>query len=168
MPGEAIIRVNIKPKAKANAQVSEKALEVKDKQDRIMSSGKLMLEGIKPIVNDTLKQLKQVLEDKGIEVSPSSVMKLVREAMQIVEHTSLKGIQQKELVNELLLRIFNDTVSLSEEHKKMCEELVNSGIIGETVELVVGATKGELDVNQLQEVVKETASCCFAFIKKHK
>ena len=167
MPGEAIIRVNVKPKAKANAQVSEKAVEGKDNQDRILSSGKLMLEGIKPIVNDTLKQLKQVLEEKGIEVSPSSVMILVREAMQIVEQTALKGIQQKELVNELLLRLFAE-VSLSEEQKKMCEELVNSGIVGETIELVVDATKGELNINQLQDVAKETASCCFAFLKKHK
>jgi hypothetical protein len=135
-------------------------------KDRILSSGKLMLEGIKPIVNDVLGQLKEQLVQKELEVSPASIMVIVREAMELVETTALKGIQQKELVNELLLRLVEEATQLSEGHRELCRELVNSGIINETIELVVDATKGKLNVNTLRDVAEETASCCFAFLKR--
>lgn len=135
-------------------------------KDRILSSGKLMLEGIKPIVNDVLEQLKEQLVQKDLEVSPATIMVIVREAMELVESTALKGIQQKELVNELLLRLVEEATQLSEGQQELCRELVNSGIINETIELVVDATKGKLNVNTLRDVAEETASCCFAFLKR--
>lgn len=135
-------------------------------KDRILSSGKLMLEGIKPIVNDVLEQLKEQLVQKDLEVSPATIMVIVREAMELVETTALKGIQQKEIVNELLLRLVEEAKQLSEGHRELCRELVNSGIINETVELVVDATKGKLNINTLRDISEETASCCFAFLKR--
>lgn len=174
MPGEAIIRIGKSAtlNAKAKAVVREEetvkqedGVTLPDK-DRILSSGKLMLEGIKPIVNDVLEQLKEQLVQKDLEVSPATIMVIVREAMELVESTALKGIQQKELVNELLLRLVEEATQLSEGQQELCRELVNSGIINETIELVVDATKGKLNVNTLRDVAEETASCCFAFLKR--
>lgn len=162
MPGEAIIRVgkSAKLNTKANAVVREE-----EPTDRILSSGKLMLEGIKPIVNDVFEQLKKQLLQKNLKVFPSTIMVVVREAMELVETTALKGIQQKELVNELLLRLVEEATHLVETQRELCLELVNTGIINETIELVVDATKGKLNVN-LRDVTKETANCCFAFLKR--
>lgn len=193
MPGEAIIRIGksstLNSKAKAVVREEETVKQegvrvlgqspsktplenlwkgsasLPDK-DRILSSGKLMLEGIKPIVNDVLGQLKEQLVQKDLEVSPATIMVIVREAMELVESTALKGIQQKELVNELLLRLVEEATQLSEGQQELCRELVNSGIINETIELVVDATKGKLNVNTLRDVAEETASCCFAFLKR--
>lgn len=175
MPGEAIIRIGKVHKLKTDTVVvvdEDKVQNVRQVEevqgDRILSSGKLMLEGIKPIVKDVYTNLKQVLVEKEIEVSPSTMMNIVGEAMELVEQTALKGIQQKELVNELILRLVTDATQLSDEQREMCSELVNSGIINETIELIVSATKGKLNVNQLQEIGEQTASCCFAFLKHNR
>jgi len=149
MPGEAIIRSGktsthnskTKPILREEEHVKPET-SIQESEDRILSSGKLMLEGIKPIVNDFFEQLKTQLLQKELEVSSTSMMAIVREAMELVETTALKGIQQKELVNELLLRLIEEATQLSKEQQDLCRELVNSGIINETIELVIDATKG--------------------------
>ena len=41
--------------------------------------------------------------------------------------------------------------------------MIDAGILSDTVELVVDATKGDLDVNA---VVKVAAGCCASFLKR--
>lgn len=131
--------------------------------ERILSSGKIMLEGIRPIVKDTLSQLKQQLNEKDISVSSTTIVPITRIAMQIVERTALKNLQKRELVNELLLRLVQYSSNLSNSQRRMCRSIIESGLINEVIEFVIDATKGKVDINQVHDVAESTVNCCFAF-----
>ena len=62
----------------------------------------------------------------------------------------------------------NEMIFASEEifnKEKLLLDMIDSGILSDTVELVVDATKGELDVNAM---VKVAAGCCATFLKSRK
>ena len=43
--------------------------------------------------------------------------------------------------------------------------MLDEGIVGDVIELVVSATKGELDINSVEKVA---TGCCLAFLKSRK
>lgn len=144
--------------------------EVQEDQDvpqyeRILSRSKLMLEGIRPIVKDVLHQLIDRMREHQLRLSPQTIVPIVKFAMEIVEKTALKGIQKRELVNEMILHIV-EASPMSDEQRELCRTLVDTEIIGNTVDVIVQASKGSLNINTVQEMAKSTTSCCFAFFAR--
>ena len=43
--------------------------------------------------------------------------------------------------------------------------MLDEGIVGDVIDLVVSATKGELDINSVEKVA---TGCCLAFLKSRK
>lgn len=133
--------------------------------ERILSRSKLMLEGIRPIVKDVLNQLVDRMREHQLRLSPQTIVPIVKFAMEIVEKTALKGIQKRELVNEMILHIV-EASPMSDEQRELCRTLVDTEIVGNTVDLIVKASKGSLNINTVQEMAKSTTSCCFAFFAR--
>jgi len=52
---------------------------------------------------------------------------------------------------------------ISDDKEKLLLDLIDNGILANTIELVVDATKGEIDVNNVTQVA---AGCCATFLKK--
>ena len=84
--------------------------------------------------------------------------------MEIVEATKLKGKEQKVLVERIVRKIVNDS-PLEESKKSIVISMLDEGIVGDVIDLVVSATKGELDINTVEEVA---TGCCLAFLKSRK
>lgn len=146
-----------------NVQNTEDTEVVPD--DRILSRDKVMLEGIRPIVKDVLHQLKDRMREHQLKLTPKTMVSIVKFAMEIVEKTALKGIQKRELVNEMLLHII-EASPISEDQRELCRMLIENEFIGNTVDLIVNATKGTLKINRIQEFAESTKSCCFAFLSR--
>jgi len=106
-----------------------------------------------------LEQLHTRMAEKTI--GPSTIMLVVRYAMEIAELTHFKGAKQRDLATGLVERAIKDT-SLPEAEEKLLLAMVDEDIVGSTIDLVVGASKGELDVNAVAEVA---VGCCAALLK---
>ena len=108
-----------------------------------------------------LKQLKNDTSD--IEVNSVNISKILRIAMEIVESTKLKGKDQRDMV-EKVVRQFIVDAPIADEKEKLVLDLCDEGILGETIDLVIAASKGEVDINA---VTKVAAGCCVNFLKRN-
>lgn len=96
----------------------------------------------------------------GREVSPQTLMVVVKYAMEVVELTKLKGSEQRQMVVDVVKQVVVDA-PISDEREKLCLDMIESGVLGQTVDLVVDASKGHLDINR---VVSLAENCCFSFL----
>ena len=114
--------------------------------------------------DSALLKLQSTLKERNIEVSSKTITQIVKIAMEIVEATKLKGIEQKVLVERIVRKIVNDS-PLEESKKSIVISMLDEGIVGDVIDLVISATKGELDINTVEEVA---TGCCLAFLKSRK
>ena len=105
----------------------------------------------------SLKKLNGILASKGIEINSKTITTVIKISMEIVEATNLKGEEQKKLVENLVRKIVKDA-PIADEKEKLLLDMIDEGVVGDVVDLVVAATKGELDVNAAE---KAAIACCF-------
>ncbi len=111
-----------------------------------------------------LLKLKSTLKERNIEVSSKTITQIVKIAMEIVEATKLKGQDQKTLVEKIVRKIVTEA-PLDESKKSIVIAMLDEGIVGDVIDLVVSATRGELDINSVEKVA---TGCCLAFLKSRK
>lgn len=111
-----------------------------------------------------LLKLQSTLKERNIEVSSKTITQIIKIAMEIVEATKLKGKEQKALVEKIVRKIVTDS-PLDESKKSIVISMLDEGIVGDVIDLVVSATKGELDINSVEKVA---TGCCLAFLKSRK
>lgn len=96
----------------------------------------------------------------GREVSPQTLMVIVKYAMEVVELTKLKGSEQRQMVVDVVKQVVMDA-PISDEREKLCLDMIESGVLGQTIDLVVDASKGHLDINRVASLAE---NCCFSFL----
>ena len=109
-----------------------------------------------------LRQLKSQTSD--IEVNSVNITNILRIAMEIVEATKVKGAAQKALVEKVVRQVIVDA-PISDDKEKLLLDLCDEGILGSTIDMIIAASKGELDLNA---VVKVATGCCLTLSKKCK
>jgi len=110
-------------------------------------------------IDDCMKMLKTKLGDT--DVCLENIMVILRFAMEVVEVTQLKDSAQKELAISLVRTVVVEA-PVSDEKEKLMLDMIDQGVLGNTVDLVVDASKGNLDVNK---VVKVATGCCLRVFK---
>ena len=98
---------------------------------------------------------------KHIEICLENIMVIVRYCMEVVELTRYKGYEQKKLVIKLVKKIVIDS-PISDEKEKLLLDMLDSGILSATIDLVVAASRGELLINVVK---KKCSTGCFSFLK---
>ena len=109
----------------------------------------------------SLKKLNSVLASKGIEINSKTITTVIKISMEIVEATSLKGEEQKKLVEKLVRKVVKDA-PIADEKEKLLLDIIDEGVVGDVVDLVVAATRGEIDVNAVEQVA---VGCCLSILK---
>jgi hypothetical protein len=104
--------------------------------------------------------LKEKIGD--MEINADTIIQILRFAMEVVETTQVKGAEQKELVIKLVRQVVVEA-PITDEKERLLLDMIDHGVLGNTVDLVVMASKGELDVNA---IVAVATGCCAAFIKR--
>lgn len=98
----------------------------------------------------------------SLEITPQTVMSVVRYAMEVVEASELKGEEQKNMVLRLLKEAIT-VAPISDEKEALCLQMIEDGVVANTIDIIVAATHGELEVNTVVENVVEIATntgCC--------
>ena len=111
--------------------------------------------------DSSLKKLNETLESRNIEITSKTITTVIKICMEIVEATQLKGKEQKILVERLVKKVVKDA-PISDDKEKLLLDMIDEGIVGDVIDLVVSATKGELDVNAVEKVA---TGCCLAILK---
>ena len=97
-----------------------------------------------------------------IEVNAENIMTILKFTMEVVEATELKGEAKKTLCVKLLRDVIV-SAPITDEKEKFLLDMVDNGTVGNTIDLIVGATRGEIDINVAAQV---GTSCCIAFMKR--
>lgn len=104
------------------------------------------------IFENSLEKLKKRIAE--IEITPQTLISIMKFAMEIIELSSLKGDEQKEMVLRLLKAVVTNS-DLNENRKKTCVEMIDGGALAQTIDLIIDATKGRININQ--EVIVNAA-----------
>lgn len=108
------------------------------------------------------KVKKQVYDKvKGIGISKHTLHSFLQIIIEVVETTSVKGKTKKQLA----LNIMRDLVSSSSksDEKEFILELLDNGTISNMIDLIISATRGELNLNK---VIQVSTKCCYGFLNK--
>jgi len=116
-------------------------------------------EYIMGLFEDSLQKLKARLTN--IEISAATIMKVLRFSMEIVEATQLKGAAQMELCKKLIRTVVVEA-PISDAKEKLLLDMIDQDILEHTIELVVDATRGHLDINAGVMVAK---TCCLPLFR---
>ena len=93
-----------------------------------------------------LEQLGSELKKNNIDVTPDTITSVITMAMELVEASQVKGEEQKRLVTEVVRKIVVDA-PIADDKEKLLLDMIDQGVVGNVIELVVSATKGEINVN---------------------
>lgn len=148
--------------SESNVERNEKLTENKNE-----TKNEIVKELVKHVVRDEIFEvaLTMVKNRLGVnEVTVQSLITIVKYAMEAVEISELKGSEQREMALRLVRRIIVDA-PISDEQEKLCLDMLDSGVLGQTMDLVVDATNGHVGVNQ---VVGLAEACCFSFLSARK
>jgi hypothetical protein len=104
--------------------------------------------------------IKQVKEN-NISVKPDTIMRLIRIAMVIVEQSKESGANKKQFVIDLLKELFLNNAEVLSEHKLEVFHLLENGVVSDSIDVIVDASKGKFDLNKLENVAEEVAKSCF-------
>jgi hypothetical protein len=107
-----------------------------------------------------MEELKKKID--GIEVNADTIITILRYAMEVVEISKAKGEAQRELAIKLVRKVVVDA-PISDDKEKLLLDLIDNGILSNTIELVVNASKGEVDINNVAQVA---SGCCVTFFKR--
>ena len=118
---------------------------------------------IQEIVANTIYELKQKFGETRI--TADTVHILLKEVIELVEHYSCPGSEKREHVVTIVKALVNDLVDDNEE-KRIILEMIDKKILENTVDLIILATKGQLNINnkQTQTKVVSCVKSCFSIL----
>jgi len=98
---------------------------------------------------------------KGTPINVTSIHLIIRTVMEVIEGTPIKGSQQKALALKILRQLFIDFTD--DDIESTLIKLLDSGAIGNLIDLIVDASKGKTNINK---IIDTTATCCKFWIPK--
>ena len=97
----------------------------------------------------------------NVDITVKNVMVVVKFAMEIVEVTELKGEEQKELAVKLVRQVIVNA-PISDDEEKLCLDMVDNGVMGNMMDLISDASKGNININTAKKLA---GGCCSAIWK---
>ena len=90
-------------------------------------------------------------------------MLVLEYVIEIVEKIkNLKGNRKKGLAILLIKKVVENS-EMDEEDRKLCMAMINNGIVGDAVDLVINAVNGKLDFD---DVIETGSRCCLFLVFK--
>ena len=116
--------------------------------------------GITEVVANTIFELKERFGETRITAETIHIV--VKEVIELVENFSCTGAEKKEYVITIVKALVNDLVD-NDEEKRIILEMIEKKILENTIDLIILATKGELNINN-KKTQKKVILCCKSFI----
>jgi len=118
----------------------------------------VVIKDLKYCHEEFLKQIKE----NNVSISPETIMRLLRIAMIIVEETKEPGNKKKEFVVSLLKEVVMSNNSMLTEHKLEALNLITGNIVSDSIDFIIDASRGKLNINKVEKIAEEVAKTCFS------
>ena len=144
----------------ATEELKEKVEEaIVDAVDKVVDNEivKAVVEGtVDDVVDKVFDELVSQLNVKvgPLEINAQNLMSITKFGMEVVEASSLKGKEQKEMVLRLLEHVIREA-PISDEREKLCLDMLHEGIIANTIDITIDATQGKININNITQDVAE-------------
>ena len=136
----------------------KKAEEIKnEKSEKSSEMVTIVVKDFNYCKEEFIKQVKQ----NNISIKPETMMRLIRIAMVIVEQSKESGANKKQFVIDLLKEVFLNNAEILPDHKLEVLHLIENGVVSDSIDIIVDASKGKFDLNKLENVAEEVAKSCF-------
>lgn len=86
----------------------------------------------------------------SLTVSTDSIITVLQYAMEAVEATTLSGAEKKDAVMRLVRDVVTDA-PIDPQTQSILLEMIQDGIISHTIDIVVSASRGKLNLNGVAE-----------------
>jgi hypothetical protein len=117
------------------------------------------------ITAELIASVSAQVTQKKIELSPKTVMSVLTIAMEAVEGSPVKGPQQKDLAIKIVMNIA-ENANLPEDQLSVIKALIDGGFVADTIDLVVAASQGKLNVNSATQIAQGCFAKCLPFLMK--
>lgn len=123
-------------------------------------TGQIKIQNINNYDKEYAELMKKI---EHIKVGSQTIMLVLEYVIEVVEKIeNLKGNKKKGLAILLIKKVVENS-DMDEEDRKLCMAMINNGIVGDTIDLVINAVNGKLDFD---DVVETGSRCCmFALLK---
>jgi len=108
--------------------------------------------------NVVAEKVRVEMGKRNISISKSTIIGIMRITMEVIENEPVKGKTQKELAISVVGDIV-DNSSMDDESKRICRIIIDTGVLSDTIDTVVDATRGRLNINKVRSL---SARCCEA------
>ena len=108
--------------------------------------------------NVVVEKVRVEMGKRNISISKSTIIGIMRITMEVIENEPVKGKTQKELAISVVGDIV-DNSSMDDESKRICRIIIDTGVLSDTIDTVVDATRGKLNINKVRSL---SARCCEA------
>ena len=111
-------------------------------------------------VQDSMFEQLVELENKN------DLFKILRIVIECIELQNLKGKQQRKLGEDILFKLIKGS-KMDNTQQQLCVSMIEYGVIGDSIDVIISATKGEINVNKAVETIaKSCLSSAIQSIKK--
>ena len=112
--------------------------------------------------NMTITLLKKRLID--ITISLETIHTVIKNIMELTESTPIKGPVQREFALKILREILT-ALSEDYEQRNLLIQLLDNGTIGNMIDLIVDASRGNLQINMdTNTTINTTITCCLTLL----
>ena len=126
---------------------------------------KVQVVSMEDITAELIASVSAQVNQKKIELSPKTVMSVLTIAMEAVEGSPVKGPQQKDLAIKIVMNIA-ENANLPEDQLSVIKALIDGGFVADTIDLVVAASQGKLNVNSATQIAQGCFARCLPFLMK--
>lgn len=123
-----------------------------------------LIEDKEDVIDKATDKVFEVLLEKSkvVGVKSSTLALLIKYVMEAVEDTPLKGAEQKYYALRLIRSLVLDLAEGDD--KEFLLIALDSGSVADTFDLIVAASKGELNINMMVETAATSCLPCFVSI----
>jgi len=110
---------------------------------------KLSEEQYNKLYKTLLQRITNELPD--IKLDHTLIFRILKILLEIIDVYEMTGDEKKQLVLKIL-RKYVDESNMSNDEKELCNSLITDGTLSETINIIIAATRGELDIKDTTEL----------------
>ena len=122
-----------------------------------------------PLINDEelLKELlilttESMIKDKLKIDSKTDLIPTLKVVMEMIEEKEVSKDQKMFLAKKVLEKLISET-KMETEQKQLCLDLINNGLIENTIKLIADASKGKININK-KKLKEDAKKGCISWL----
>ena len=137
--------------------------------EKLVEDNKTVNDSLDELTKELLIQTADMMVQDSLNLeSSANLVPILRIVMEAIEEKEMSGPDQSKLANMVLRKLIDNSV-MTDDNKKLSIEILENGLLENTMMLISDASKGKLKINKKQvktSILKGLLGCLKSFNKK--